>query len=84
VCGINLWPFKCWTSSVYSLGGCGQHSSPSVLSLSLSLSVLLEITDFALSLWIGAGEWIEQPIAESLVATLVSLALLAVPLIVAT
>lgn len=43
----------------------------------------LEVADLALSLWIGAGERMEQPIAQTLVA-LLPLAFLAVSLIMAT
>lgn len=54
--------FECWTSSVFLFWwvlfglGCG-----------ISLFLLLKIADLTLSLWISAGEWCQEPIAEALV-----------------
>lgn len=37
------------------------------LGFGVSLCFVLKIADLTLSLWIGAGKWIQEPIAEALV-----------------
>lgn len=75
---------ECWTSAWWELA----ISLSLYVSVALSLTLSLEVANLALSLWIGAGEGIQQPLAESLVAatgsSLVSLPLLRMPLIIAT